>query len=107
MIYGRREATITDPENGRVHLTASHPTVTIKQNGDLIRLAPYLARELALDILSCLGELDADARAIAKAPKARGTARNINHSDLTVMFDRPLTDDEFRAFDEFVKGWVA
>ena len=58
MIYGRISAEVVD-ENGRVRVTITHDLVTIKQEGDLIRLTRANARILAQDILDGLDEFEA------------------------------------------------
>lgn len=50
MIYGKISTSVASPDHGRLHLTISGHTVSLKQNGDLIRLTLDEARELAQDL---------------------------------------------------------
>jgi hypothetical protein len=107
MIYGKERAQIDD-EHGKVQLTVCHDPVSIKQGGDLIRLSRPGARELAADLVACLDALEAGQRSIAMVSRVRGVGRDASDESgrtLFVSFDAPPSDDELRAFHDFIGRW--
>lgn len=107
MIFGKTSAEIGD-EYGVVRLTVTHDPVTLKQGGDLIRLSRQGARELAADIVGCLDDLEAGQRSIAMVPRVRGVGRDAGDESgrtIAVSFDAPPSDEELRAFHDFVGRW--